>query len=58
VKANFYGTRQQTAIGATTIMLELYLRYGTGRVENKSITLRLEGGGRMVDIGAFKFDQH
>ena len=56
VKAKFYGTRQQTAIGATTVTLELYLRYGTGRVENKSITLRLEGQGRMVDIGAFRFE--
>lgn len=55
VKAKFYGTRQQTAIGATTVTLELYLRYGTGRVENKSITLRLDGQGRMVDIGAFRF---
>jgi hypothetical protein len=57
VKANFFGTRQQTAIGATTVMLELYLRYGTGRVENRSITLRLDGKGRMVDIGEFRFDQ-
>jgi uncharacterized protein YfaP (DUF2135 family) len=57
VKAKFYGTRQQTAIGATTVILELYLRYGTGRMENKSITLRLDGTGRMVDIGEFHFDQ-
>lgn len=56
VKAHFFGTRQQTAIGATTVVLELYLRYGTGRVENKSITLRLDGRGRMVDIGEFRFD--
>lgn len=56
VKANFFGTRQQTAIGATTVMLELYLRYGTDRVENKSITLRLDGRGRMVDIGEFRFE--
>jgi uncharacterized protein YfaP (DUF2135 family) len=56
VKANFFGTRQQTAIGATTVVLELYLRYGTGRVENKSITVRLDGRGRMVDIGSFMFE--
>jgi len=56
VKANFFGTRQQTAIGATTVVLELYLRYGTGRVENKSITLRMDGPGRMVDIGSFRFE--
>jgi len=56
VKANFYGTRQQTVIGATTVNLELYLRYGTGEVENKSITVRLDGQGRMVDIGEFVFE--
>jgi hypothetical protein len=27
--------RQQTAIGATTVILGLNLHYGTGRVENK-----------------------
>lgn len=57
VKANFFGTRQQTAVGATTVVLELYLRYGTGRMENKSITLRLDGGNRMVDIGSFTFGE-
>ena len=56
VRAKFFGTRQQTAIGATTVVLELYLRYGTGRVENKSVTLRLDGPGRMVDVGAFVFE--
>lgn len=56
VKAKFYGTRQQTAIGATTLMLELYLRYGTGRMENRSITLRLDGPGGMVDIGSFRIE--
>jgi hypothetical protein len=53
VRAKFFGTRQQTAVGATTVVLELYLRYGTGQVENKSITLRLDGAGRMVDVGTF-----
>jgi hypothetical protein len=56
VRANFFGTRQQTAIGATTVVLELYLRYGTGRMENKSITLRLDGPSRTVDIGKFTFE--
>jgi tetratricopeptide (TPR) repeat protein len=56
VRAKFFGTRQQTALGATTVILELYLRYGSGRMENKSITLRLDGPGRMVDVGSFVFD--
>ncbi len=57
VQANFFGTRQQTAVGATTVVLELYLRYGTGRMENKSITMRLDGANRMVDIGSFTFGE-
>ncbi|MFN8012314.1 MAG: VIT domain-containing protein [Holophagaceae bacterium] len=57
IKANYYGTRQQTVIGATTVKLELYLRYGTGRMENKSVILRLTGESRMVDVGAFVFGE-
>jgi len=56
VRAKFFGTRQQTAVGATTVVVELYLRYGTGQVENKSITLRLDGQGRMVEVGTFTFE--
>jgi hypothetical protein len=56
IKANYYGTRQQTVIGATTVKLELYLRYGTFRMENKSTILRLTGTSRMVDIGDFVFE--
>ena len=55
VRAKFFGTRQQTAVGATTVVVELYLRYGTGQVENQSITLRLDGQGRMVEVGTFTF---
>jgi len=56
VRTKFFGTSQQTAVGATTVVLELYLRYGTGQVENKSITLRLDGQGRMVEVGTFTFE--
>jgi Ca-activated chloride channel family protein len=56
VRAKFFGTSQQTAVGATTVVLELYLRYATGQVENKSITLRLDGAGRMVEVGTFTFE--
>ncbi len=57
IKANYFGTRQQTVIGATTVKLELYLRYGTGRMENKSVILRLTGQSRMVDVGEFVFGE-
>lgn len=53
IKAKFFGTRQQTVIGATTVRLELFLHHGTPRVENKGALVRLSGQGRMVDIGEF-----
>lgn len=53
IKAKFFGTRQQTVIGATTVRLELFLHHGTPRVENKGTLVRLSGQGRMVDIGEF-----
>jgi hypothetical protein len=55
VRANYFGTRQQSVIGATTVSLELYLHYASGRVENKSVILRLTGSSRLVDVGEFTF---
>lgn len=55
VRAKYFGTRQQSLIGATTVSLELYLHYASGKVENKSALLRLTGDGRMVDVGEFVF---
>ncbi len=57
VRANYFGTRQQSVIGATTVVLELYLRYGSGKVENKSVILRLTGSSRLVDVGEFVFEK-
>ncbi|MDE3246135.1 MAG: YfaP family protein, partial [Acidobacteriota bacterium] len=55
VRANYFGTRQQSVIGATTVSLELYLHYASGKVENKSVILRLTGSSRLVDVGEFVF---
>ncbi|MBL0312548.1 MAG: DUF2135 domain-containing protein [Holophagaceae bacterium] len=55
VRANYFGTRQQSVIGATTVSLELYLHYASGKVENKSVILRLTGNSRLVDVGEFVF---
>lgn len=57
VKVNYYGTHQQTVIGATTVNVELHLRYATGRQESRSITLRLTGDARMVEAGSFRFGE-
>lgn len=53
IKAKFFGTRQQTVVGATTVRLELFLHHGTAKVENKGALVRLTGQGRMVDVGEF-----
>ncbi len=57
VRANYFGTRQQSIIGATTVSLELYLHYASGKVENKSVILRLTGNSRLVDVGEFVFEK-
>lgn len=53
IKAKFFGTRQQTVVGATTVRLELFMHHGTIKVENKGALQRLSGPGRMVDVGEF-----
>ena len=53
IKAKFFGTRQQTVVGATTVRLELFLHHGTAKVENKGTLVRLTGQGRMVEVGEF-----
>ena len=58
IKAKFFGTRQQTVVGATTVRLELFMHHGTIKVENKGALLRLSGQGRMVDVGEFLIEAH
>lgn len=53
IRAHFFGTRQQTVVGATTVRLELFLHHGTKGVQNKGSLVRLSGENRMVDVGAF-----
>ncbi|MBK8727612.1 MAG: carboxypeptidase regulatory-like domain-containing protein [Holophagaceae bacterium] len=55
IQANYYGTRQQTlSIGPTTLTVTLFMDYGTPRQTRKDITLRLDGRGRMLDVGSFE----
>ena len=58
IKAKFFGTRQQTVVGATTVRLELFMHHGTIKVENKGALLRLSGQGRMVDVGEFVVEEN
>lgn len=56
VKVQYYGSQQQKIAGATTIQLELYTRYMTGREEKKTITLRLNNPKELIDVGEFTFE--
>ncbi len=55
IQANYYGSREQTLIGPTTIYLDIFTRYGSGREEKKTITLRLTEDKEVIDIGEISF---
>jgi Ca-activated chloride channel family protein len=54
VEANFYGQRQQIVTGATTLQLKLATGFGTARVKERMVTLRLRGQGDSVLVGEFE----
>lgn len=51
VQANFYGHRQQTVAGATTLQVKLITGFGTPRQQERIVTLRLAGQSEVVDVG-------
>lgn len=56
IEVNYYGDRQFTISGPTTVTAEIYTRYGTGKQQRKIIVLPLEANnsnGRLV--GEFTF---
>ena len=58
VETNFYGERQLTLSGPTTIMAEIFLYYSDGRQERKIITLQSGEQGKEKEgvlIGEFIF---
>lgn len=56
IEANYYGTRQQTAVvGPTTLKAVLFLHYGTPQETRKEILLRLDGRGQLLSVGTFEF---
>ncbi len=57
VQANYYGTREQGLIGATTIQLELITGFGTPEQERKEVTLRLGTHKQILDIGELIFEK-
>ncbi|MDR1103252.1 MAG: hypothetical protein LBL42_05795 [Tannerella sp.] len=58
VKTNFFGERQLTLSGPTTVMGEIYLYYSDGRQERKVITFQSDGNATdrgEILIGEFVF---
>jgi tetratricopeptide (TPR) repeat protein len=54
IEANFFGHRQQTVAGATTLQVKLTTGFGTARAEEKIVTLRLKGQREVVYVGDFE----
>ncbi len=56
IEVNYYGDRQLSISGPTTVMAEIYTHYGSGSQERKVITLQLSGEQKDgVFIGEFNF---
>lgn len=55
IQSDYYGTREQTLVGPTTIYLDIYTHYGTAQETKKTITLRLTKDEDEVNIGEIVF---
>ena len=51
IKAHYYGDRQQSIAGPTTITAYIWTNYGTPQEKKQEITLRLKDTKEIVDIG-------
>jgi hypothetical protein len=55
VQVNYFGSREQTLLGPTTVQAELYTNYGKPGQKKKEITLRLTENKEVIDIGELAF---
>jgi tetratricopeptide (TPR) repeat protein len=53
VEINYYGTREQTILGPTTIQVEMYTHCGSPAATLKEVTRRLEAKSETIEIGSF-----
>ncbi|WP_165020447.1 VIT domain-containing protein [Dysgonomonas sp. ZJ279] len=56
IQAHYFGSREQTLVGPTTVYLDIYTYYSTVREKKETITLRLTQDESTVDIGEIIFD--
>ncbi|HLL53688.1 MAG TPA: DUF2135 domain-containing protein, partial [Myxococcaceae bacterium] len=55
IQTNYYGTREQTLTGPTTLQAEVITRFGRPDESRRSLTLRLGQQSEVVDVGAIDF---
>lgn len=55
VQVDYFGTREQTITGATTIQIKLYTNYGKNNQKVKEITRRLETKKEVLEVAEFIF---
>ena len=54
VEANYFGSREQLVTGATTLMLRLTTKWGSGRQQDQYVTMRLKDDSETVLVGEFE----
>lgn len=57
IEANYFGSNEQTLIGPTTIYLDIFTHYASGKEKKETITLRLTGKRDVVTIGEVVFEK-
>jgi len=57
IQANYFGTRQQTLIGPTTLHAKLITNWNRPNQKEKNITIRLGKDKEVIDIGEFSLEQ-
>lgn len=57
IQVNYYGTRQQTVLGPTTIQVQLISNYGRPTQTIQDVTRRLGKAKEQIDIGSFEFKE-
>lgn len=56
IQVDYYGSREQTIIGPTTIYLDIYTYYASGKEKKETITLRLSQKKEVIDVGEVSFE--
>ena len=55
IKAKYYGSRQQTVVGAATVTATVFTDWGRAAEQRQTLALRLDQPKDMVDIGSIAF---